>query len=351
MHSYRRSRAARSEPQDPGAPALLHRYATLLLIGFSLFVLAEARRRGIRRIYFLARDGYLPLAMVRKMIAQSGEPFELVYLRVSRASIADPALDGDPSRREAALAYLEREGFLAPGKRLVVDVGWRGTIQTGLARLAGIPENDIIGCYLGLLPAALRPGFGPANAVGYLFAFGYPKSVMDAVLDGYVLLELFLSAPHQPVLGYSPAGEPIFAEEDANGDSIRRLACEAIERGCMAEFSTLEALLGGAWPETLDRATALFDVHGLLTRPSRHEVAVINRIPFIHEPDGGTVVAVNPVPLHEFVLDLGQVVRRFENAPWRAGAIRASLPSLLPDIGFQDFRNRVTRLRRVLRRA
>ncbi|HEX5326480.1 MAG TPA: HAD hydrolase-like protein, partial [Acetobacteraceae bacterium] len=100
-HSHRRSRLAR--PVQPGGPAL-HHYGSILLIGFTLFVLAEARRRGIRRICFLARDGHIPLAIARRLIARSGEPFELSYLHVSRHLIVVPACSDDPDRLIEAIS-------------------------------------------------------------------------------------------------------------------------------------------------------------------------------------------------------------------------------------------------------
>jgi len=67
---------------------------------------------------------------------------------------------------------------------------------TALAKLTGLPPFEIAGCYLGLLPQALRPRLDPRTAAGYLFSFGDPKPAMDMVLEGYALFELFLSAPH-----------------------------------------------------------------------------------------------------------------------------------------------------------
>jgi hypothetical protein len=53
-------------------------------------------------------------------------------------------------RREALDAYLRQEMDLAHGDVLVVDVGWRGTIQDNLARV--LPDHRLHGLYLGLFP-------------------------------------------------------------------------------------------------------------------------------------------------------------------------------------------------------
>jgi FMN phosphatase YigB (HAD superfamily) len=424
VHSHRRSRWALSEgAKQPLKPHVadvgsLHRYVSILLIGFSLFVLAEARRRNIRRIYFLARDGYLPLAITKRLVERTGESFELSYLHVSRQSIVVPAMTdnlpklaedisqsmlnrpvhtaldfigidasttshmfrdiglapdqpaGSPAgmesirrlfaaygelignrlqeRRAAALSYLDQSGFLAPGPRLIVDVGWRGSTQTALAELTGLPPFEIAGCYLGLLPQALRPRLDPRTAAGYLFSFGDPKPAMDMVLEGYALFELFFSAPHGSTLHYAlneGRAVPVLAVEEEPGASIRREAFAAIEAGCLKEFETLDRILDRAWPEAIDPKSALFDIERLLLRPTVQDVATINTIPFIAGINGGrNLVAVNPVPLHEFLLGLNRAIRRMEHSPWRSGSVRASTPWPIPSMSFQDFRHRVRRL-------
>lgn len=417
LHSHRRA-----EPAVPAAD--LHRYGTLLLVGFTLFVLAEARRRGIGQVYFLARDGHIPLAIARRLLLRRPDGPALRYLHVSRQAIAVPALAGDlprladlvgnslldrplatalegvgidaatttdllrglgidPSlslaaaggpptmhrlfeagqtliaaslaaRRAAALAYLDQSGFLAPGPRLIVDVGWRGSTQLALAQLADLPASAIAGCYLGLWADALRPALNPATAAGYLFAFGHPSKASDMVADGYVLPELFLSAPHGSVTHYRVAAgvaEPVLASEPEPGATRRRAAVDAIEAGCLAEFDQLDAMLDGAWPEGIDPASALFDFAPLLTRPSAAQVATLDRIPFIQGLDGArTVPPVTRIPLHQMLLDPLTALRRAANAPWRAGTVRASLPWPFPAMTYGDFRHRLECVRRLLRR-
>lgn len=414
-HSYRRSRAA----PPPTETTTLSRHASLLLIGFTLFVLAEARRRGVDRIYFLARDGHIPLALARRLVARSGQAVELHYLEVSRQAITVPALANDlprlaevigdslldrplqtalgflgidnsvtagllrgigidpdvrltgaagrepirrlfaaahdliagrlADRRDAAMAYLGQSGFLAPGPRLIVDVGWRGSTQKSLAALTGLPITDLVGCYIGLLAEALAPDLNPGNAVGYLFGFGHPRCRANVVRDGYVLLELFLSSPAASVSHYGRSGDgttgPVYIDEPEPGRSVRKQTMFALKSGIIAEFDDLDTMLDGNWPPELDPEAAVFDLHDLLTRPTRQQVAGVNRIPFIHGVDGThSAVAVNPVPLHELVLYPSNSLRRIGNSPWRAGAVRASLPWPVPDMTYADFRHRLRRL-------
>ena len=421
VHSHRRSR-----PMSPSADASppIPRYASVLMIGFTLFVLAEARRRGIGRVYFLARDGYIPFAIARRLAAHRVDSPQLDYLHVSRQAVLVPALSGDlpalatviadsmldrpartilsflgfneaetsrllseigvdphdildratapasihrllraggamiadrlNERRDAAMAYLRQSGFLAPGPRLLVDVGWRGSTQKALARLTESGPGDIVGCYIGLVADALGPEMNLGNAAGYLFSFGHPRDRAETVRDGYGLLELFLSAPHGSVSHYTTAGEvavPVLANEAEPGGLVRRQAVEAIEAGCLAEFDSLDRMLGGDWPEELAAESALFDTADLLSRPSRAEVAAMNAVPFIHGIGGtGAVVAVNPVPWDEMLRNPRGALGRIATSPWRAGAARASLPWPIPDMHYADFRHRMERLLRLIGR-
>ena len=306
-------------------------YAAPLVLGFGLHILAEARRLGIGRIYFLARDGYLPLAVIRRLLAATGagDGFTLVYLPISRQAAASPL----------AKTYLDQAGFSAPGRRMVVDAGWRGSLQTMLAELAGLSADDVVGCYLGLWADALRPGFGPAQASGYLFAFGHPAGMQDCVREGYVVLELLFSAPHGTVLGYTAGADGVVhPEHEAPGDAadvVRVAAMQALEAACLACIDDLDALIGHAWPACIDARSALSPLAGLLGRPARAQVALVNRIPFIHTPGGTTLLpAVNVLPPREALAGPRRALKRLHDAPWRAGAVRAALPWPLPGVSF-----------------
>ncbi len=432
LHSHRRA----PRPAEGGTSAGARRekplthYITLLMLGFTLFVLAEARRHGIRRLYFTARDGYLPLAIARRIVAKRGDPVDLHYLEVSRQAIVLPGLaddhetlaamlahtvEGDRlsslleplgvaaetvapllaglgfnptrivedeyalclaaarrliatqpaligaalgARREAALGYLAGEDFFVPGRRMIVDIGWHGSIQRQLTRLSGLPAADLFGCYLGLFPEALRPGLDPRTASAYLFSFGHPKPFCDLVREGPVLLELFFSAPHGSVAHYVAAEGrfcAVHASEQAPAGALRAAFFATLEQECLAEIDALDGLLDGAWPDGIDPASALFDIARLLRRPSAREVRAINAIPFVHGINGKRIsAALNPVPWHEWLRHPWASLQRLADAPagapWRAGAVRASLPWPVPDMSHADFHHRVSQLRRIVGR-
>lgn len=312
--------------------------AAPLVIGFSLFVLQEARRRGITRLYFLARDGYLPMAIVARLLDLRGEraDYSLIYLHLSRASATEQARN-----------YLAASGFLDPGPRLVVDLGWRGSIQTALTEF--LPLGDLSGCYLGLWQAALRDGFGPREASGYVCAFGAPVHRTAILREGYIVPELIFSAPHGTVLSHTQGvgAAPVHATETGDAGETRRAAFAALEDTILDTFDTLTRLIGRIWPEAIDADSALAPLRDLLTAPSTAAVARVNRIPFIHDATGEVLLsAVNPLPWHEALRGPRRALRRLDNAPWRAGAIRAALPPFIPFMPWDVLKYRVERILR-----
>ena len=111
--------------------------AAPVLVGYVLWILQQARRRKLRRIYFLSREGELLLAIARGLAGRLGLDCELLYLYGSRqawhlpsvTSMADPITD-----------WL----FVAHG---------HFSIERVLRRICLTP-NDV-------KPALVRLGFGP----------------------------------------------------------------------------------------------------------------------------------------------------------------------------------------------
>ena len=65
--------------------------AAPLLVPYVLWLLCDARARGLKRLYFVARDGQVLLAIARRLAPRVGFDGELRYLYGSRRSW-EPAL-------------------------------------------------------------------------------------------------------------------------------------------------------------------------------------------------------------------------------------------------------------------
>jgi hypothetical protein len=103
--------------------------------------------------------------------------------------LADEAVQAMLSRTnqdrfQALDAYLAETWDRDAGKLVVVDVGWRGTIQDNLAR--AYPDLFIIGCYLALFPFlnpqpanVTKSAVGPDGNSGDDFAFMEPPAAVE----------------------------------------------------------------------------------------------------------------------------------------------------------------------------
>jgi FMN phosphatase YigB (HAD superfamily) len=62
-----------------------------LFYGFVRWTLAEAKKRGLRRLYFVARDGQIFHRVAQAIQAADPQPVECIYLHASRLVFAGPA--------------------------------------------------------------------------------------------------------------------------------------------------------------------------------------------------------------------------------------------------------------------
>ena len=112
-------------------------------------------------------------------------------------------------RRDALMAYLEREGFFDAPRSCIVDVGWRGNLQLFLAHALELAGRDsspkITGLYLGLAGE-------PPAAAGECRAYSDQPHTFNAAL-----VELFCAADHGSTLAYdesAPAGYVLSSEDN-----------------------------------------------------------------------------------------------------------------------------------------
>lgn len=177
--------------------------------------------RGLRRLF-----AQYPQAGWAELLASLGEapatgpaPLARTGLALAEAIAADPArsawLAGVAARRHGALsAYLHaaHADALQAGHLLVVDIGWRGSIQDNLA--LALPELAWSGLYVGLHPF-LSPQ--PANAwkQGLLFDAADSRRLPG---DNLMPIEYLFHQPIGTVSGYHDGQAqtlPALAAEDA----------------------------------------------------------------------------------------------------------------------------------------
>ncbi|MBJ7357706.1 hypothetical protein [Nocardioides sp.] len=120
------SRLARLEAEEAGVPAPVARVSAgafaPMLVGYALWVAGQARLRGVKRLYFVARDGAVMLDAARHVLGVVAPELELRYLHGSRqpwifgaAATSDVMLErwATPRRDFTARTALARVGLTA----------------------------------------------------------------------------------------------------------------------------------------------------------------------------------------------------------------------------------------------
>ena len=181
-----------------------------MLFGFVHWCLEQARERGLRRLYFVARDGQLLHRIAQRLAPTWGFDIECRYLHGSRQAWHPAAADGADGLRSLALGYLRQEGLLDDTPWAMVDIGWHGNLQRSLGRVLALggSARAVTGFYFGLVPGAAVPAGD--TAIGYwnqVPARGHGVRRLN-----HALWEIFLSADHGSVLGYREAGGRFVAE-------------------------------------------------------------------------------------------------------------------------------------------
>jgi len=174
-----------------------------LLFGFVHWCLAQAVERGLRRLYFVARDGQLLHRIAERLAPAWGFDIECRYLHGSRQAWHPAAADGADGLRALARGYLQQEGLLDGTPWAMVDIGWHGNLQRSLGRVLALggSARPVTGFYFGLVPIAAVPAGDSAS--GYWNQL--PARGHGVLRLNHALWEIFLSADHGSVLGYREA--------------------------------------------------------------------------------------------------------------------------------------------------
>ena len=110
------------------------------------------------------------------------------------------------ARRRAFIAYLSGlSGGTPPARLVIVDVGWKGTIQDNLfallCRESDTPVRAVTGYYVGLVAEGAA---GPNNdKYGLLFSsVGFPSPKFRMFNENRALFEVLLAADHGSIVSY-----------------------------------------------------------------------------------------------------------------------------------------------------
>lgn len=147
-------------------------------------------------------------------------------------------------RRTSLLAYLRHKGFLDDGsQKLIVDIGWRGTIQDNLAYLR--PGSHITGIYLAMHQLLNDQ---PANCTKIAYAANVATDYdrCARLLQHVQPLEMLCNAPEGSVTGYqlgTTSREPVATRTRGDEDATSYERCaKQFQSGVLAAAPALVAV-------------------------------------------------------------------------------------------------------------
>lgn len=190
-------RPARDLSRPAGDPAaVVFRYVLAPALGaFTRWLLEETEQAGIRRLYFLARDGYFFCEAARILAEAYRLPVECRYLSCSRYSLRLPLFH---LNRQAALNAVCRGGLRVTPGRILRRAGLTAEERTETLRLLALPwaEGEMVpyarlgdvrrrlekcGYFLACMDRHSRQAL--PGLAGYLRQEGLLDGAPDAVVD------------------------------------------------------------------------------------------------------------------------------------------------------------------------
>ena len=113
-----------------------------LMTAFTVWVLREAEARGIKRLYFLSRDGYLPYRTAIRLVKSCKLDIECRYLYCSRYSLRVPMYSENV---DEALSHVTRGGIDVTFRKILMRSGFRAEdIPKMQAAFPDLALDDVI---------------------------------------------------------------------------------------------------------------------------------------------------------------------------------------------------------------
>ena len=290
--AMRRARLANTET-DPARRVIWDTSCDIvgpLLFGFVHWCLEQARERGLRRLYFVARDGQLLHRIAQRLAPAWDFNIECRYLHGSRQAWHPAAADGADGLRALALGYLRQEGLLDGTPWAMVDIGWHGNLQRSLGRVLALggSARTVIGFYFGLVPGASVPAGN--TAIGYwnqVPARGHGVRRLN-----HALWEIFLSADHGSALGYREERGRFLPElREASNERALCWGLATLQAAVLKFVEVFEEAQGAGLGSELDETGSSRDWLAVTREvylefylhPTRDEAATWGGIPFSDE--------------------------------------------------------------------
>lgn len=174
----------------------------------------------IKDIFFLSREGEFLKVLFDKYLEMNNNTsiVNTHYFCVSRKALS--YVEDDAQQKINFNKYVDIQNLLKTGKVVLVDIGWKGTMQDILKEI--FPDVVFEGYYLGVTSQSCSYFDNKKN--GLIFS-AYPQKSngYDGFLYNNLIQEKLLCASHGSVLSYSEDGDPCFDDNKNDKESYKNL--------------------------------------------------------------------------------------------------------------------------------
>ena len=185
---------------------LASRFVAPAYLPYVLWIMREAKRQNIQRLYFISRDGFI-LQKIAETLPHNG--IELRFFFTSRKAL-QKALENKDEHR-LTMQYFKQEGLMDGCKCAMVDVGWLGTSRKMINQMLnaeGIAPVHFF--YFGTTKNVLSEEYGSYQS---FLAAGFLPYYMQLLVEHY-----FSASPYPTTLGYQHQENnqvvPVFPDDE-----------------------------------------------------------------------------------------------------------------------------------------
>ena len=169
---------------------LASRFVASAYLPYVMWLLNEARKQGIQRLYFISRDGYI-LQQIAEALPHEG--IELRYFFTSRKALQKAFKNEED--QQLTIQYFRQEGLTEDCRSAMVDVGWLGTSRKMINQiLAEQGAKPVHFFYFGTTRSVLSENCGSFQS--FLEA-GFLPYYMQLLVEHY-----FSASPYPTTFGY-----------------------------------------------------------------------------------------------------------------------------------------------------
>lgn len=242
----------------------------------------------------------------------------------------------EESVREQSLLlaeYLATNRIGTDSEFCLVDIGWRGTIQSSLNRISSdeIPKVALTGLYLGLWDPFSAQANGKNNSIGVIGDYRRGRNLLEASPWHFAIpLEAICRAAHGSVMGYrrSHSGEvvPSFGTESParRQELMDRRIVNSIRRGVLARIEK-DALRRYDRPINLRilRIQSQLQLLRIAFFPSKTELRIIGSL---NHTENHLPASARPLifPFDRSLLSRPGLWLNGLKSPWRGGYVKAT---------------------------